>query len=166
METHESLREIENLRFRFQMNNRLRLESLAAVSKVFRECGEPITDELLAGIVFALPQELVSNNGHSYARVEQVAGSLPDSPQKPGNPPDSPQKPGVGNPPDNPPESPQRPGVGNPPDNPPESPQTPGNPPDSPQKPGNPPDSPQKPGNPPDSPQKPGNPPDSPHKAY
>ena len=140
METHESLREIENLRFRFQMNNRLRLESLAAVSKVFRECGEPITDELLAGIVFALPQELVSNNGHSYARVEQVAGSLPDSPQKPG--------------------------VGNPPDNPPESPQTPGNPPDSPQKPGNPPDSPQRPGNPPDSPQRPGNPPDSPHKAY
>jgi hypothetical protein len=160
METHESLREIENLRFRFQMNNRLRLESLAAVSKVFRECGEPITDELLAGIVFALPQELVSNNGHSYARVEQVAGSLPDSPQKPGNPPESPQKPGVGNPPDNPPESPQTPG------NPPDSPQKPGNPPDSPQKPGNPPDSPQKPGNPPDSPQNPGNPPDSPHKAY
>jgi len=31
MEGRESLREIENLRFRFQMNNRLRLECLAAV---------------------------------------------------------------------------------------------------------------------------------------
>src|SRR5947209_10595952 len=93
MEPHESLREVENLRFRFQMNNRLRLESLAAVSKVFRDCGEPITDELLAGMVFALPQELVSNGGHSHARVEKVAGSPPDSPQRPYDVPDSP-KPG------------------------------------------------------------------------
>ena len=35
MEERESLREAENLRFRFQINNRLRLESLAAVSKGF-----------------------------------------------------------------------------------------------------------------------------------
>ena len=101
METRESFREVENLRFRFQMNNRLRLECLAAVSRVFREFGEPITDELLAGIVFALPQELVSSNGHTYEKVEQVAAAQPESPYglppegpKPGLPPEGP-KPGL-----------------------------------------------------------------------
>ena len=56
MDARESLRGAENLRFRFQMNNRLRLECLAAVSKVFREFGEPIAYELLSSMVFALPQ--------------------------------------------------------------------------------------------------------------
>ncbi len=51
MEERESLREAENLRFRFQMNNRLRLESLAAVSRVFREFGEPISDDLLSSLI-------------------------------------------------------------------------------------------------------------------
>jgi len=37
-----SLHEAARLRFRFQMNNRLRLESLAAISRVFRDFGEPI----------------------------------------------------------------------------------------------------------------------------
>ncbi|HZI49429.1 MAG TPA: hypothetical protein VFD75_16660, partial [Pyrinomonadaceae bacterium] len=64
MEPRESFRDVENLRFRFQMNNRLRLECLAAVSKVFRDFNEPIADDLLATIVFALPQELVSANGN------------------------------------------------------------------------------------------------------
>ncbi|HVF50688.1 MAG TPA: hypothetical protein VNA19_11410, partial [Pyrinomonadaceae bacterium] len=58
MNTQESLREVANLRLRFQMNQRLRLESLAALSKVFREYGEPIRDELLATIVPAIPDEL------------------------------------------------------------------------------------------------------------
>ena len=146
MEGRESLREIENLRFRFQMNNRLRLECLAAVSKAFREFGEPITDELLGGIVFALPQELVSSNGNGYAHAEQgvaneewKAGAPPDAP--PGGPP----KPGA--PPDGPPK--------------------PGAPPDGPPKPGAPPDGPPKPGAPPDGPPpppKPGAPPDGPNQ--
>src|ERR1051325_7381613 len=75
MEPRESFRDVENLRFRFQMNNRLRLECLAAVSKVFRDFNEPIADDLLATIVFALPQELVSangnGNGHAYGSGEQ-----------------------------------------------------------------------------------------------
>src|SRR5688572_31161634 len=61
MDTQESMREVSGLRLRFQMNNRLRLESLAALSKVFREYGEPISDQLLSSIVLALPDELHGN---------------------------------------------------------------------------------------------------------
>jgi outer membrane biosynthesis protein TonB len=132
MEGRESLREIENLRFRFQMNNRLRLECLAAVSKAFREFGEPITDELLGGVVFALPQELVSSNGNGHAHAAQgvateewKAGAQP----KPGQPPDGPPpKPKPGQPPDGPPPPPK---PGQPPDGPPPPPK-PGAPPDAP----------------------------------
>ena len=85
MEARESSRDVENLRFRFQMNNRLRLECLAAVSKIFREFGEPIKDELLSSIVFALPQELISSNGHGFARVKLEAA-------QPGNPPEKQDK--------------------------------------------------------------------------
>ncbi len=85
MNARESLLDVENLRFRVQMNNRLRLECLAAVSKVFREFGEPLKDELLSSIVFALPQELISSNGHGFARVELEAA-------QPGNPPGKPDK--------------------------------------------------------------------------
>jgi hypothetical protein len=85
MNARESLLDVENLRFRVQMNNRLRLECLAAVSKVFREFGEPMKDELLSSIVFALPQELISSNGHGFARVELEAA-------QPGNPPGKPER--------------------------------------------------------------------------
>ena len=61
MDTQESIREVSGLRLRFQMNNRLRLESLAALSKVFREYGEPISDQLLSSVVLALPDELQGN---------------------------------------------------------------------------------------------------------
>ena len=133
MEPRESFRDVENLRFRFQMNNRLRLECLAAVSKVFRDFAEPIGDELLASIVFALPQELVTangnGNGHAYASGDQQSGVPPESPQAPTVPPESPKPAGV------PPESPKPAGV------PPESPKPAGVPPESP-KPGKPPDHP------------------------
>jgi hypothetical protein len=151
MEGRESLREIENLRFRFQMNNRLRLECLAAVSKAFREFGEPITDELLGGVVFALPQELVSSNGNGHAHAAQgvateewKAGAQPGGQPKPGQPPDGPPPPPKpGQPPDGPP---PRPKPGQPPDGPPPPPK-PGQPPDGPPPPPKP-----KPGAPPDAP--------------
>lgn len=98
MEARESLREVENLRFRFQMNNRLRLECLAAVSRVFREFGEPIKDELLSSLVFALPQELVSSNGRGLAPVAQASALPPQGPgvdippEQPGIPPQGPEK--------------------------------------------------------------------------
>jgi hypothetical protein len=110
MEERESLREAENLRFRFQMNNRLRLESLAAVSKVFREFGEPISDDLLSSLVFAVPNELIVSNGLGYV---VGAGDSPDKPyEKPGGPP-PPGGPKPGGPP--PPPGPPEPGPGGPP---------------------------------------------------
>src|SRR5687767_6565320 len=61
MDTKETFREVSSLRLKFQMNNRLRLECLAALSQVFREYNEPISDELLASLVFAVPDELHTN---------------------------------------------------------------------------------------------------------
>jgi len=129
MNARESLLDVENLRFRVQMNNRLRLECLAAVSKVFREFGEPMKDELLSSIVFALPQELISSNGHGFARGELEAA-------QPGNPPNKPEKP-------------EQPGL--PPPGPPGKPGLP--PPSPPGKPGLPPPGPMEPGLPPPEPE-------------
>lgn len=121
MDRRESLRAVENLRFRFQMNNRLRLECLAAISKVFRDFREPLSDELLSSIVFAIPEELVASNGHSSSGIAAKAGTPPQKPyDEPGVPPEKPDKPGV------PPEKPEKPGT------PPEKPDTPGTPPQSP----------------------------------
>ena len=125
MNTSEPLRDVENLRFRIQMNNRLRLECLAAVSKVFREFTEPINDELLSSIVFALPQELISGNGRSKAPVQVMAGmdSAESYQMEKGNPPEEPQEPTL--PPEEP--EPEKPAL------PPESPeQAPALPPESP----------------------------------
>jgi len=131
------------------MNSRLRLECLAAVSKVFREFDEPLADELLSSLVFALPQELVSRSVNGAAPAYRLAQNDADQSQpKPGNPPDKPG-PKPGNPPD-------KPGP-KPPENPPEQP----NPPEPP----GPPNPPKK--LPPDEPtnaplQAPGVPPESP----
>lgn len=113
MDTQESLREVANLRLRFQMNQRLRLESLAALSKVFREYGEPIRDELLANIVPAIPEELPGIGGHFvHASSDPQGGPPPSSrpgggkpsggppPTKPGGPP--PTRPSGGPPPTKP----------------------------------------------------------------
>src|SRR5437879_12639788 len=136
MEARESLRDVENLRFRFQMNNRLRLECLAAVSKVFREFGEPLKDELLSAMVFALPQELISGNGHAFAQVE-LSGANPrvDSQRLAGVPPQAPARP-----PEKPGLPPATPGV--PPATPGVPPATPGVPPQAPSVPSLPPEAP------------------------
>lgn len=119
MEQRESLREAENLRFRFQMNNRLRLESLAAVSKVFRDFGEPISDELLSSLVFAVPNELIPSNGYGFVAgagdLQAQYNNTNAPPNKPPQPPDPgkpPQPPHPG--PHKPPQPPQ-PGPSGPP---------------------------------------------------
>src|SRR6266542_4460605 len=61
MDANVAFREVATLRLKFQMNNRLRLESLAALSRVFREYDEVISDDLLASLVFAVPDELHTN---------------------------------------------------------------------------------------------------------
>ncbi|MFS8085692.1 MAG: hypothetical protein ACMG6H_08695, partial [Acidobacteriota bacterium] len=98
MNTTESFRDVENLRFRVQMNNRLRLECLAALSKVFREFGEPMKDELLSSIVFALPQELIAHTSHDLAVGLEAAspggGNPPNHLEKPEKP-ERVEKPGL-----------------------------------------------------------------------
>src|SRR5687767_14776792 len=128
MQELESVREAENLRFRFQMNNRLRLESLAAVSKVFREFGEPISDELLSSLVFAVPNELIATNGLGFVVGADLHAEQPNNPSgppqgpKPGpSGPPQPPKPGPSGPPQPPkpgpsgPPQPPKPGPSGPP---------------------------------------------------
>ena len=121
MEERESLREAENLRFRFQMNNRLRLESLAAVSKVFREFGEPISDDLLSSLVFAVPNELIPSNGQGYvAGAGNLYSAQYDNPSGPPQPdpkpgPSGPPQPGPKPGPSGPPQPGPKPGPGGPP---------------------------------------------------
>jgi hypothetical protein len=146
METQESLRQIENLRLRFQINNRLRLECLAAVSRVFREHGESLSDELLSSLVFAVPDELPGE------RPPHFASSQPGGPPPGGPPADKPPTapPPAGKPPAG------KPPAGYPPSQPPSAPPTgvppPGGPPGQP-KPSQPPPPPQPaPGGPPPRP--------------
>jgi hypothetical protein len=145
MNTQESLRDIYNLRLRFQMNNRLRLECLAALSKVFREHGEGLKDELLSSIVFAIPEELPGERAdYDLANGAKKPGLPPPGAPPPGAPPPGAPPPGAPPPGKQPPQPPP--------------PQPPGAPP--PQPPGAPP--PQPPGAPP--PQPPGKP--SPSRSY
>ena len=113
MTTQERAMEAAKLRLRFQMNGRLRLESLAAISRVFREYGEPIREELLGSIVFAVPEELLgpadpnAQAQFSEARLSNApatpGGGKPPTggvPATPGNkPPLAPATPGGGKPP-------------------------------------------------------------------
>jgi hypothetical protein len=103
MNAQESLREIDNLRLRFQMNNRLRLECLAALSKIFREHNENLQDELLSSLVFAIPCELPGERpayqdlaGETMKAPEPPAGHPPP---RPGQPPPGPTEPPPGVPP-------------------------------------------------------------------
>ena len=103
MTAQECVREAARLRLRLHMNNRLRLETLAALSRVFREYGEPIHDELLASLVFAVPHELLGE-AQPLAAQETVTAAV-------GRPP----MPGVGRPPMPGVGKPPMPGVGRPP---------------------------------------------------
>ena len=91
MNERKPLREIEALRLEMQMNNRLRLETLAALSKVFREFGVQITDDLLRSITFAVQEELP---GHaSFAQPTALA--VADEPPSPKPPPPTEPPPAV-----------------------------------------------------------------------
>ena len=98
MTTQERAMEVAKLRLRFQMNGRLRLESLAALSKVFREYGEPIREELLGSIVFAVPEELLGPADPNLHAQFSDTGKLSNAPATPGGKPpgfpDAPATPG------------------------------------------------------------------------
>jgi hypothetical protein len=112
MTTDERLMEVAKLRLRFRMNNRLRLESLAMLSRIFREHQEPIADELLSSIVFAVPEELMGEAHGTFESTEVlITKKTPTNP----NPPPHPKNPLYasseigGNPPPRPPRSPNNP---------------------------------------------------------
>lgn len=90
MTGEERMMEVAKLRLRFRMNNRLRLESLAMLSRVFRENQEPIPDELLSTIVFAVPEELM---GEAPTTPPGGVSIMPQNPPK--NPPTPPKGPGT-----------------------------------------------------------------------
>ncbi len=94
MQTQDTLREIAKVRMHFQINNRLRLESLAAISRTFREHGATISDELLASLVPAIRQELP---GESSSEELSAAGKPPKGRSQTGKPPLS--RPPLGRPP-------------------------------------------------------------------
>jgi hypothetical protein len=129
MTTQERVMEAAKLRLRFQMNGRLRLESLAALSKVFREYGEPLREELLGSIVFAVPEELLGPADPSMHAQFSETKRFSAAPATPGGHPparpDAPATPG-GHPPARP-DAPATPG-GHPPARP-DAPATPGHPP-------------------------------------
>jgi len=118
MTTQERMMEAAKIRFRFQMNNRLRLESLAALSRVFREHGESIADELLASFVLAVPEELVGEMALAPARTNGDSTSARHASAPVGNPKGAPvQTPKgapVGNPKGTPVPTPKGAPVGNP----------------------------------------------------
>jgi hypothetical protein len=86
MTTQEYLNEAARLRLHLQMNNRLRLESLAALSRVFRENNEPVRDELLAALVLAVPDELLGEAESRQPGGEEYRAEV-GTPSKPAPPP-------------------------------------------------------------------------------
>jgi len=77
MATQELLMEAARLRLKLQINSRMRLEAIAALSRVFREHQEPVTDELLSSIVFAVPEELIGEAGSTQVELLQILASRP-----------------------------------------------------------------------------------------
>jgi len=97
--------EAAKLRLRLRMNNRLRLETQALLSKLFREHEVPVGDELLSRLILAVPDELA-------AEAEAVRPLGMNPPPKPPTkntahvrkpPPKPPTKNGGHNPPPKPP---------------------------------------------------------------
>jgi len=80
MTVQESVREAAQLRLKMHVNGRLRLETLAALSRVFREHGEPIRDELLGSLVFAVPGELLGEAPPATGYDEIRAHGKPSTP--------------------------------------------------------------------------------------
>ncbi len=133
METPQQMMEAAKLRLRLQMHPRLRLEVLAALSRVFREYRDPVTDDLLSQLILAVPDELVGE-----AHIDHGLHNSPMSgAQRPKDPP-----PGAQRPKDPPPGAPRPkdppPGTQRPPDPPPGT-QRPPDPPPGTQRPPDPP---------------------------
>lgn len=87
MNTEGSLREAQRLRVKMQMNNRLHLEVLAALSKTFRDNGARVSDNLLRSLVFAVPEELPGEGALSKTAVMAPRYAKSGIPPQPAIPP-------------------------------------------------------------------------------
>jgi hypothetical protein len=70
----ERMMEVAKLRLRLHMNSRLRLELLSAISKLFREYQEPLKEEVLSSLVFAVSDELMGETSGVFG--EGVMGNM------------------------------------------------------------------------------------------
>jgi hypothetical protein len=75
-------REVRVLRLLLQMNNRLRLEVLAALSRVFREHGVAISDNLFGTLTFAIPDELPGTGTEIVGTPERADEQPPSTDRK------------------------------------------------------------------------------------
>ncbi len=98
MTAQQTIQEAARLRFRMQVNPRLRLETMAALSKVFRDYEQPIHDELLASLIFAVPQELLgeAKPGDDFRYQAQGGIPAPPPPMREGGRPSAPPPHGPG----------------------------------------------------------------------
>jgi hypothetical protein len=108
MEREQSLQDIAVLRHSIHINNRLRLETIASLSRLFREYQVPIKDELLGELILALPAELNGTNYETLGHVSDHPGykfeapPIPPQPHGPVDPPEPPEPPQPPEPPDSP----------------------------------------------------------------
>ena len=84
MNSQGALREAQRLRVTMQMDNRLHLEVLAALSKTFRDNRQKISDGLLRSLVFAVPEELPGEGAFSKTAMRSLrftqGSSIPPQP--------------------------------------------------------------------------------------
>jgi hypothetical protein len=91
MTQQELIMEAAKLRLRLRMNNRLKLESQALLSRLFREHGVPVGDELLSCLIVAVPDELiVEAEASKPLKKNKIPPPKPPTRQK--NPPSKPPK--------------------------------------------------------------------------
>jgi hypothetical protein len=93
MENSQSFREVERLRFAFQMNSRLNLEFRGTLSKLLREYDHTLDDRLLGELVLALPGELPGMGPMAHPLAAASSDSPPQKGKRPGPKKNGPKKP-------------------------------------------------------------------------
>ena len=91
MQREETLREIAALRHNLHVNNRLRLEFLASISKLLRDYGITADDELLSTLILAVPEELSAQDEAPMPPTSpDVEPMPPTAPEEEPMPPEAP----------------------------------------------------------------------------
>jgi hypothetical protein len=91
MDSGNRLQEVANLRFAFQSKSRMRLEFLGELSKLLRIHGHSVSDDVLATLVVAVPEELPGEGfASSYNRQVRAEERPPTGGTPPARPPEAP----------------------------------------------------------------------------